>query len=381
MSKKEKPDCRPAYTYIAKGKYWRFRYKGLDAPLPGQPGDREFEAKYSELLALTVKPAPVAANPAKGTFDYVMGKFYKDMEFRDLSTRTQANYLQFGKSVSKYLGDCMMQLTTVEMLASVRNAMTIGYANPVRGLISRLYVFAGDRGYVMQGLNPALRLRPLRLKVAGHEPWSDDEIVLMLQHATGAIRTLIIIALCTGQRPSDVEQMTWSQVQGDTVRIRQRKTNELLFIPMHPILREELDLLRSGGPRSGAIVRKSSGRPLGVKGFYHRLKALIARIPDMPKRTPHGSRYATAAILEDAGCSVEEITSILGHRTYEMAMKYLTKRKQAERAMAKMVAHAAFLHGVTPLRRVATPRLMLGTSRPIGLVSLAKTPRVADCFL
>lgn len=381
MSKKEKPDGRPAYTYIAKGKYWRFRYNGFEAPLPGSPGDPEFEAKYCELLGLTVKPAPVAVNPAKGTFDYVMDKFYQDMEFRTLSTRTQANYLQFGKSVSKYLGDCMMQLTTVEMLASVRNAMSIGYANPVRGFISRLYVFAGDRGYVMQGLNPALRLRPVRTKVAGHEPWSDDEIVLMLQHATGAIRTLIIIALCTGQRPFDVEQMTWSQVRGDSVRVRQSKTNELLVIPMHPVLREELDRLRSEGPVSGAIVRKSSGRPLGAQGFYYRLEGLIARIPDMPKRTPHGSRYATAAILEDAGCSVEEITSIIGHRTYEMAMKYLTKRKQAKRAMAKMVTHAAFLRDVAPLRRAATPRLMLGTSRPIGLVSLAKTPRVADCFL
>lgn len=359
MSRKMQPADRPAYTYIAKGKYWRFRYKGFEAPLPEQPGDLAFEAKYAEFLALTVKPAPIAANPAKGTFDFVLRKFYEDVEFRALSTRTQANYLQFGKSVSKYLGDCMMQLTTVEMLAGVRNAMKIGYADVMRLFISRLYVFAGDRGYVLQGLNPALRLRRIKSRSGGHEPWSHEEIALMLEHASGAIRTLIIIALCTGQRPGDVERMTWSQVLGNFVRVRQRKTNELLTIPMHPVLRAELDMLRAQGAVSGVIVRKSSGGPIGEKGFGYRMKTLIRNIPDMPWRTPHGSRYATAAILRDAGCDVDQICAIIGHRTYEMAMRYLKRRKLAIEAMAKMVSHAAL-----PMLRAPAPATRLSGVRP-----------------
>ncbi len=275
MSRIEQPANRLAYTYVAKGKYWRFRYKWLDAPLPGNPGDPTFEEKYAEFLALTIKPAPVAPNPAKGTFDFVMGKFYQDVEFRALSTRTQANYLQFGKEVSKYLGDCMMQLTTVEMLAEVRNTMKIGYVEVIRLFISRLYVFAGDRGYVLQGLNPALRLRRIKSKGVGHEPWSHEEIALMLEHATGAIRTLIIIALCTGQRPGDVERMTWSQVLGNFVRVRQRKTNELLTIPMHPMLRAELDMLRAQGAVSEARLQGHPRWPVlsAAAGLVHRRAA------------------------------------------------------------------------------------------------------------
>jgi len=353
VDKKERPAGRPAYTYIAKGKYWRFRYRGFDAPLPGQPGAPDFEAKYVECLALTIKPAPIAAKPIKGTFDFVMGKFYEDVEFRALATRTQANYLQFGKSVSKYLGDCMMQLTTMEMLAGVRNTMKIGYAEVIRLFISRLYVFAGDRGYVLQGLNPALRMRRIKSRGPGHEPWSHEEIALLFQHATGGIRTLIIIALCTGQRPGDVERMTWSQVLGDVVRVRQRKTNELLTIPMHPVLRAELDRLRAQGPVSGVIVRKRSGGPVGVNGFGYRMKTLVRNIPHMPWRTPHGSRYATAAILRDAGCDVDQICSIIGHRTYEMAMKYLKRRKLAIEAMAMMVRHSALPAPPPPLALAA----------------------------
>lgn len=379
MSSEKQPRVRPAYTYVAKRKYWRFRYKGFEAPLPGQPGEVVFEEKYAEFLARTIRPAPVSAAPIKGTFDYVLRKFYEDVEFRALSARTQANYYQFGKEVSKYLGDCSMELTTVEMLASVRNTMRIGYAEVIRRFISRLYVFAGDRRYVTPGLNVASCLRPIKRKKAGHEPWSDDEIALMLQHAKGSIRTLIIMALCTGQRPGDVEQMAWSQVLGDFIRVRQRKTGELLQIPMHPMLRAELDRLRAEGAVSGSIVRRKNGKPLGLQGFNYRLRTLIGKIPNMPKRTPHGGRYAAAAILEDAGCSVEEIASIIGHRTYEMAMMYLTKRKRADRAMAKMIHHAA-LSGVKPAgaapSRSVLARALVEPSQPKGRVSLAKAEHV-----
>jgi len=342
MPRLELPAGRPAYTYVVKGKYWRFRYKGDNFALPGKPGEPKFEDKYDEFVALVVKPVTLASRPGRGTFDWVMAKFFADAEFRALATRTQSNYHAFGKHVSKYLGDCMMGITTVEMLGEVRNAMTLGYADVLRRFVSRLYVFASDRGYVLAGLNPARCLRSIKRKSKkGHEPWSIEEINLMLKHAEGAIRTLIIIALCTGQRPGDVERMEWSQILDDMVRVRQQKTGELMTIPAHPLLRAELARLRSEGPVEGVIVRKESGGPIGDNGFGYRLKKLVRSIPNMPWRTPHGSRYATAGLLRDAGCDVDQICSIIGHRTYEMAVKYFSRRKLAIEAMGRLVMHGA----------------------------------------
>ncbi len=378
MGSPRKPG-RPAYTYVVRKKYWRFRYRGFEAPLPDAPGDPAFEQKYAELLALVVRLHPDTVNPAHGTFDWVLRKFYKDQEFRSLSESTQRHYMQLGKAVSKYLGDFSMQLTTVKMLAEVRNDMKLGYAEVMRRFISRLYRFAGDREWVVDDYNPARRLRSIKRKRAGHEPWSDDEIRLLLEHATGPIRTLILLALCTGQRPGDVERMTWSQVLGDQVRVRQRKTNVMRVIPMHPVLRQELDRLRSEGPVAGVIVRKSSGRPLGIGGFGHLLKKLIASIPNMPHRTPHGSRYATAAILQECGCSVAQIMAIIGHTTFAMAVKYLTSRDLAMEAMGRVIDHAAL-----PIARsndarcdliVVPPMHVLPPPPRIGRVSLAR-PRV-----
>ncbi|MGY2735590.1 tyrosine-type recombinase/integrase [Sphingomonas sp. UYP23] len=385
MKGTKQPANRLAYTYVAKSCYWRFRYKGLDAPLPGVPGDACFQEKYADLLARFLRQPPVVVDLARGTFDHALRKFYADAEFLSLAKSTQGNYLQFGKIVSRLLGDCLMEQTTVDMIGAVRSSVKIGYRRTIRCFISRLYVFASDRGYVTRGLNVAERLRPLKPKKGGHEPWSNDEIAKFFEYARGSVRTLIIIALCTGQRASDIEQMSWSQVLGDFVRVRQRKTGELLEIPLHPMLRRELDRLRSEGLVSGVIVRKPSGCPTGGKSFEYQMRKLVKAIPNMPRRTPHGARYATAAILQDAGCDVEEIVSIIGHRNYEMAIQYATKRKLALRAMAKMIRHAALADGHPKDQEDYSPTVSMpmascsaGPARTVRLVRAGPIAPVPD---
>jgi integrase len=52
----------------------------------------------------------------------------------------------------------------------------------------------------------------------------------------------------------------------------------------------------------------------------------------------HGLRYAAAARLDDAGCSVTEAVAVMGHRTYQMALKYMAQRRASEAATARQEA-------------------------------------------
>lgn len=359
------------YTYQARGVYWRFRYRNFDTNLPGQPGDREFEEKYARLLAQIVPPPPPQAVFGRGTFNFVVEKYFADAEFKVLSPKTQAHYRWSAERVTSLLGDCDMTATTVEMIGEVRNSVSLGCAYGIRSFISRLYGFAASREYVAKGVNRARDLDPLKLKTEGHIPWSDDEVGLLMKHATGAIRTMIIFGLCTGQRAETVETMTWSQVLGDSIRIRQKKTNALLDIPIHPMMRAELDRLRSQGPVSGPIIRNGRGNPVGSNSYRYRLNRLIATIPNFPHRTPHGGRYATAAMLEDAGCTVWQIQAILGHSTYQQAMAYIIKRKNAGVAIAMLVDHAARISSGGAEGAKAHP-FSAGAFPPRRPVSLAK---------
>jgi integrase len=60
----------------------------------------------------------------------------------------------------------------------------------------------------------------------------------------------------------------------------------------------------------------------------------------MPHRTPHGARYAAAAMMEEAGCTVFQIQAILGHSTYQQAMAYIIRRRESRAGMDKLVSHA-----------------------------------------
>ena len=46
-------------------------------------------------------------------------------------------------------------------------------------------------------------------------------------------------------------------------------------------------------------------------------------------------RYANRGF---AGCSVVEITSVIGHRTYQMAMQYISQRRAARAAIERLGA-------------------------------------------
>lgn len=233
----------------------------------------------------------------------------------------------------------------------------------MRAFISRLYNFASTRGYVEKDVNRARPLGLIKRRVEGHVPWSDDEVALLLRHATGPIRTLIIMVLCTAQRSCDLTSLEWSQVIGDQVRIRQKKTNALIDIPLHPLLRQELDFLRAEGAVSGKIVKCHDGTAIGKKGFNERLTRLIRSIPNMPHRTPHGARYTAAAMMEEAGCTVFQIQAILGHSTFQQAMAYIIKRRQSQQGMLKLIDYT------TP--RLAGPRHVLRNSNTV-IVSMPR---------
>jgi len=57
-----------------------------------------------------------------------------------------------------------------------------------------------------------------------------------------------------------------------------------------------------------------------------------------PGYIPHGLRHLAASALAEAGCSVHEIMSILGHRSERQAIEYVrqaNRKRTAASAMAK----------------------------------------------
>lgn len=140
--------------------------------------------------------------------------------------------------------------------------------------------------------------------------------------------------LYTGQRRSDVHQMTWADVSGDVFRITQQKTGAKLTIPLHRELRAAL----ANAPRVHVtILNTAFGKPFTVDGFSAFMRDAIKKAGLPLVCQPHGLRKAAGRRLAEAGCTARQIMSILGHKTLSEAERYTREADQAELAAAAIL--------------------------------------------
>jgi integrase len=326
------PPTRLPFTYIVKGRYWRFRRGELKASLPGQPGDPAFHKRYGELVALSEGKPP---ERDRDTFAWLIAKYRASAEFAALRPATRLDYDKTLTLLEAELGEEPFLNTTRAMIKAVRDdyAITPRKAHKIKQMASRLYSWADESDLVPAEFNPA-KMKRLKVRQKSIVPWSEEEIALFLSHCPAWLKTPILLALHTGQRREDVAAMEWDNFQGASIRVRQSKTGEPLDIACHKELRAHLMSVKTkfGGP----IARTAKGRPFTANGLSQAVRRLVNEIEGMPRdRSLHGLRYAAAARMDAAGCSVTEAVAVMGHRTYQMALKYMAQRRASEAAMAK----------------------------------------------
>ena len=214
-------------------------------------------------------------------------------------------------------------------------------ANAYVQILSILMEHANDKG--LRTDNPAKGVQRLKGK-GGWRAWAPEELAWFDGLATGAMRLAWLLALYTGQRESDVLGMTWSAIRDDVIKVTQDKTDERLWIPLHPALKAELDAARVA--RTGmAIVASRAGRPYSLDGFrsiWHR--ALTKAGLGEAGLTFHGLRKNAAGALAEAGATDSEIMAITGHKTRGMVSlytRYAQQRALAKSAMRKLTNGSA----------------------------------------
>lgn len=342
-------DLTLEYTYLAKGKYWRFRRNGRDTAIKGAPGTKEFFDHYNALMAQETTLSS-DRGPARNSFAFLIAKYRKSAEFLALKDVTQLDYSRTLDLLVTELGDQPYAYITRKMVKAVRDdyAAQARKAHKIKQMVSRLYSWAQEEDMVPEGYNPAATIKKLARKGGTREitVWSDEEIDLFLKTCPDRIVTPVMLALYTGQRAADVMAMTWSHWQGNIIRVRQSKTRAMLDLPCHPQLQARLTMEKAR--RDGMLIcvrtpaDPKTDRPAehwNDNTFGAALYRAVMSTPDMPpNRSLHGLRYAAASRMEEAGSTVAEIEAVLGHRTFQMALKYATQRLRAKAAIERLQA-------------------------------------------
>jgi integrase len=143
---------------------------------------------------------------------------------------------------------------------------------------------------------------------------SRDEFDALMAVAHPDIRPIILCAVTTGLRRSDVLGLTWKQVKlaERLIQINRTKANKALQIRIAPALMAAL---------STTPPEKRRGRVFDTTGFRKRWdKAVIAaRLEDFRF---HDLRHTFASWARQAGADLADICEALGHSTINMTMRY-----------------------------------------------------------
>jgi integrase len=173
-----------------------------------------------------------------------------------------------------------------------------------------------------------------------------DEIRAMLAHA-GRLRPLLITAIFTGLRASELRGLTWENVDLDrqvlTVRQRADRWCEMgspksaaakREIPLAPIVVNTLRQWRLECPRFAGELRlvfpNGKGEVEWLPNIHRRMlgpvqfAAGISAAPHSPKYSMHAFRHAAASLFIEQGFSPKRVQALMGHSTIAMTLDTYT---------------------------------------------------------
>jgi integrase len=253
----------------------RFRKHGLSTYLAGIPWSEDFMRQYAAALeGVNVQAKNAGAKRTKpGSFDALCVSYYRSPEFRGLKSSTQTMRRNIIERFRLAHGEKPIKGLSRRHVADIIGAKadTPEAANNLLKVLRVLLAYAVDQNMIES--NPAAGVKKYRSRGDGFHAWTESEIAQFQERHPIGTRAGLAIALLlyTAQRRGDVIRMGWQHVSGDTIAMRQEKTDTPLLIPLHPELARalasaahQLDLLghREGRPIHRRRIRQLVSRPM-----------------------------------------------------------------------------------------------------------------------
>lgn len=205
----------------------------------------------------------------------------------------------------------------VELIQGIADRGAPIVANRVSALLSRVFRFAVDQEIITA--NPATHLPKPGVERAARpegdvesKPYNDDEIRAIwaaTESLDAAPRAIYRLGLLTGQRPGEISDLEWREIDGSwwTIPARRAKNNRDHRVFLVQSALDELER-----------VARIDDEALAFAGYRgkRQLAAINAKVFAKVRRRPnprHAMRDTVATGLAAAGVAVEDIAKVINH--------------------------------------------------------------------
>jgi integrase len=171
--------------------------------------------------------------------------------------------------------------------------------------------------------NPVKKVRFAREDNGRIRMLSPEEEGRLLAQCAPHLKPLIITALHTGFRASELLSLTWTDVDFSrrviTVRAAYVKNGERRSIPMNDVLTTTLQTVKMEVLEGDAIFRTPQGRR--YRNFRTAFEHAVQRA-GLVDLTFHDLRHTFASRLVMAGVDLPTVKELLGHKSIAMTLRY-----------------------------------------------------------
>jgi integrase len=325
-----------------------FRYRHTKYKLPGKPGAAAFHEAYARYLN-AMQDGSLGRNNVtfiNGTIGWVIEKYLTHGHgLLKHSESTQKNYRFFCDIIKREIGQFKIADLTPVGVRAMRDSISVKHKPSVADLcvtiVSALWQFAIEHQRLPLGHSPARGIYKLHKKKKITKRWSQEIIDKFAVTATPPLRLALSLLLYTGQRECDVITMQWEHIRDGMIRVKQRKTGEVVWIAIDPTLRPILEQT----PRINEYILNSErGRPFATSNALSKAIGRTLKEIGIQGYSGHGLRVSAACALKEAGCSDDLVAAITGHtnmKTLRIYLKEVDRQQLAREAGAKRVAARA----------------------------------------
>jgi integrase len=148
----------------------------------------------------------------------------------------------------------------------------------------------------------------------------ENEILKLIESCADYLRPIVITALNTGMRKSEILKLRWQEVdlKNRIITLTKTKNNEIRSIPINNALYKEL-LILSNGNENEFVFTKKDGKPFtDIRRSY---KTALKRAGIENFRF-HDLRHNFGSWLVMSGENIRTVQELLGHKDIKMTMRY-----------------------------------------------------------
>ena len=237
------------------------------------------------------------------------------------STYQRRDRVSIDNLALSFKGKYLFEITP-EMIEKYKAArlekVTPASVNRELACLKHMYTKAIEWGYVK--VNPAKVVKKLKEPPGRLRYLNPEEALRLLGVCSGHLRPIVVTALNTGMRRSEILSLKWPQVdlKNRKITVINAKNNESRVIPINQTLYQEL-LALSQNPKGEYVFSDRKGRPFkDIKTAF--LSALRkVRIKDFRF---HDLRHTFGSQLVMQGVDLKTVQQLMGHKDIKMTMRY-----------------------------------------------------------